>query len=99
MIGLQEFEGTSIEPPEKPLKKWKTKFEGNILTSNDFIQYFQTASPFFFTIDQAADFSDLGERWLFLVSLSTLLFFALSSSSSFFCIYLFKLCEQFSRTW
>ncbi|KAG4075561.1 hypothetical protein HA402_003386 [Bradysia odoriphaga] len=70
MIGLQEFEGTSIEPPEKPLKKWKTKFEGNILTAQDFIQYFQTASPFFFneytkmqktvTIDQAADFSDLG---------------------------------------
>lgn len=61
MIGLQEFEGTSIEPLEKPLKKWKTKFEGNNLTAQDFIQYFQTASPFFFTIDQAADFSDLGE--------------------------------------
>lgn len=64
MIGLDEYDGeqqTTSELPEKPLKEWRRKFETSNLVSSNLMQYFQAASPFFFTIDQTAEYSDLGK--------------------------------------
>lgn len=62
MIRLREFDaGQPSELPENPLKEWRGKFETSALTSSDLMQYFQTASPFFFNIDQAAEYSELGK--------------------------------------
>lgn len=64
MIGLDEYDGeqqAKSELPEKPLKEWRRKFEASNLVSSNLMQYFQTASPFFFTIDQTAEYSDLGK--------------------------------------
>lgn len=64
MIGLDEYDGeqqTTSELPEKPLKEWRRQFEAGNLVSSNLMQYFQTASPFFFTIDQTAEYSDLGK--------------------------------------
>lgn len=65
MIGsLDEYDGeqqTTSELPEKPLKEWRRKFEASNLVSSNLMQYFQAASPFFFTIDQTAEYSDLGK--------------------------------------
>lgn len=67
MIGLDEYDGdqqTTSELPEKPLKEWRRKFETSNLVSSNLMQYFQAASPFFFTIDQTAEYSDLGKSSL-----------------------------------
>lgn len=64
MFNLDEYDGeqqSKSELPEKPLKEWRRKFEAGSLVSTNFQQYFQAASPFFFTIDQTAEYSDLGE--------------------------------------
>lgn len=62
MIRLREFEaGESTELPEKPLKEWRDKFESSALTSADLMQYFQTASPFFFCIENPTQFVELGK--------------------------------------
>lgn len=64
MIGLDQYDGeqqTTSELPEKPLKEWRRKFEASNLVSSNLMQYFQAASPFFFTIDQTAEYSDLGK--------------------------------------
>lgn len=45
---------------ERPLKEWRSKFEANNLTTIDFIQYFEAASPNHFTIEQGDDNPDLG---------------------------------------
>ena len=60
MIRLREYDAPT-ELPEKPLKEWRAKFEANTLPASEFMQFFHNASPFFFTIDQAANYSDLGE--------------------------------------
>lgn len=64
MIGLREYadeQQSRRGPPEKPLKEWRRKFEAGSLVSTNLMQYFQAASPFFFTIDQTAEYSDLGK--------------------------------------
>lgn len=64
MIGLDDYDGeqqSTSELPEKPLKEWRRKFESGGLSSQNLMQYFQAASPFFFTIDQTAEYSDLGK--------------------------------------
>lgn len=67
MIGLDDYDSeqqSTKELPEKPLKEWRRKFEAGSLVSSNLIQYFQAASPFFFTIDQTAEYSDLGKfKW------------------------------------
>lgn len=54
-----------LQLPEKPIKKWRGKFEAQNLGPLDFVQYFQAASPHFFNIDQNADFSELGNQFFF----------------------------------
>lgn len=49
-----------LQLPEKPIKKWRGKFEAQSLGPLDFVQYFQAASPHFFNIDQNAEFAELG---------------------------------------
>lgn len=64
MIGLDDYDEiseTTSELPEKPLKEWRRKFEAASLEAQNLMQYFQAASPFFFTIDQTAEYSDLGK--------------------------------------
>lgn len=64
MIGLDDYDGeqqSSTELPDKPLKEWRRKFEAGSLESSNLMQYFQAASPFFFTIDQTAEYADLGK--------------------------------------
>lgn len=66
MIGLDDYDNeqqSTSELPEKPLKEWRRKFESGSLVSQNLMQYFQAASPFFFTIDQTAEYSDLGKRF------------------------------------
>lgn len=50
----------TTENVERPLKEWRSKFEANNLTTIDFIQYFEAASPNHFTIEQGDDIPDLG---------------------------------------
>lgn len=61
MIRLREFDEVPMELPEKPLKEWRSKFEAKTLVPDDLIDYFHKASPFFFNIEQSADFSKLGK--------------------------------------
>lgn len=64
MIGLDDYDSeqqSSTELPDKPLKEWRRKFEAGTLESSNLMQYFQAASPFFFTIDQTAEYADLGK--------------------------------------
>lgn len=64
MIGLDDYDSeqqSTSELPEKPLKEWRRKFEAGSLEPAIIMQYFQAASPFFFTIDQTAEYSDLGK--------------------------------------
>lgn len=66
MIGLDDYDSeqqSTTELPEKPLKEWRRKFEAGTLESSNLMQYFQAASPFFFTIDQTAEYqaADLGK--------------------------------------
>lgn len=64
MIGLNDYDTeqqSTSELPEKPLKEWRRKFEAGNLVSSNLMQYFQTASPFFITIDQTAEHTDLGK--------------------------------------
>lgn len=64
MIGLDDYDSeqqSTSELPEKPLKEWRRKFESGSLVPQNLMQYFQAASPFFFTIDQTAEYSDLGK--------------------------------------
>lgn len=60
MIRLREYDAAPMELPEKPLKEWRAKFEGNNLTAADLMQYFHVASPFFFNIEQVAEYAELG---------------------------------------
>lgn len=64
MIGLNEYDAegkTKTELPEKPLKEWRRKFEAGSLVATNVMQYFQTASPYFFSIDQTSEYPlDLG---------------------------------------
>lgn len=60
MIRLREYDDVPMELPEKPLKEWRSKFEGSNLPASDLMHYFHKASPFFFNIEQSADFSKLG---------------------------------------
>lgn len=65
MIGLDDYDSeqqSTSELPEKPLKEWRRKFEAGSLVASNLMQYFSAASPFFFTIDQTAEYSDLG-KW------------------------------------
>lgn len=65
MIGLSEYDAETpkkSELPEKPLKEWRRMFEAGNLDPSVLMQYFQTASPFFFTVDQFSEFpQELGE--------------------------------------
>lgn len=64
MIGLDDYDGeqqSTSELPEKPLKEWRRKFEAGSLVASNLMQYFSAASPFFFTIDQIAEYEELGE--------------------------------------
>lgn len=64
MIGLDEFDMNlqGSEPPETRLKTWRGKFEGNILVTKDFLQFFEATSPSYLTIDQGTDQgTDLGK--------------------------------------
>lgn len=64
MIGLDDYDSEqqpTTELPEKPLKEWRRKYESGTLASSQLMQYFSAASPFFFTIDQTAEYSDLGK--------------------------------------
>lgn len=64
MIGLDDYDSeqqSTTELPDKPLKEWRRKFEAGSLESSNLMQYFQAASPFFFTIDQTAEYADLGK--------------------------------------
>lgn len=50
------------EPPERPIKKWRTLFENKNLDHKDLIQYIQTAAPFFITCStEVKESSELGE--------------------------------------
>lgn len=63
MISLREFDDEqSSEQPKNPLKEWRQGFEVGTLTAKDLIEFFEKASPFFFTIDKTTDFSDLGKH-------------------------------------
>lgn len=65
MIGLDDYDSEqqpTSELPEKPLKEWRLKYEAGSLLAPNLMQYFSAASPFFFTIDQTAEYSDLG-KW------------------------------------
>lgn len=65
MIGLSEYDAETpkkSELPEKPLKEWRRMFEAGNLDPSDLMQYFQAASPLFFTVDQFSEFpQELGE--------------------------------------
>lgn len=66
MIAIDEYDGdqqSTSQLPDKPLKEWRRKFESGTLLSSNLMQYFSAASPFFFTIDQTAEYStiDLGK--------------------------------------
>lgn len=66
MIGLDDYDGdqqSTSQLPEKPLKEWRRRFEAGNFVSSNLMQYFQAASPFFFTIDQTPEYSniDLGK--------------------------------------
>lgn len=65
MIGLDDYDSeqqSTSELPEKPLKEWRRKYEAGTLVAPNLMQYFSAASPFFFTIDQTAEYADLGKR-------------------------------------
>lgn len=62
MISLHDYDvEQSSQMPEKPLKEWRDKFETNILMSSDLIQFFQKASPFFFSVESPTESSNLGK--------------------------------------
>lgn len=62
MIRVREYDATmAIDALEKPLKEWRTKFESNNLTSADLMQYFHVASPLYLTIEQSANYQELGK--------------------------------------
>lgn len=67
MIGLNEYDAeqqSKSELPEKPLKEWRRKFESGSLDGTNLMQYFQAASPFFFTIDQTSEYpTELGMKY------------------------------------
>lgn len=69
MIDLDDYDSEQQQStsvlPEKPLKEWRQKFEAGSLGPSHLIQYYQAASPFFFTIDQIAEYSDLGKFFIF----------------------------------
>lgn len=52
MIRLREFDQHGMPEPERPLKEWRSKFEGNILEPRDLTRFFEAASPSHFTITQ-----------------------------------------------
>lgn len=58
MIGVHEFDQS--EPPEAPLKSWRSKFEMNNLTTGDLMKFFQISAPQYFSIDQTAEYAELG---------------------------------------
>lgn len=64
MIGLDDLDGdqqqSTSELPEKPLKEWRSQFESGSLAASHLMQFFQAASPFFFTIDTTTEYADLG---------------------------------------
>lgn len=64
MIRLREYDAAPMELPEKPLKEWRAKFEGNNLHAPELMQYFHVASPFFFNIEQVAEYAELGRSFL-----------------------------------
>lgn len=64
MFRIRDFNagsGTS-QLLEKPLKEWRSKYESNSLTSADIMLFFQLTSPHFLTIDQTAEYSELGKK-------------------------------------
>lgn len=63
MIRLREYDAAPMELPEKPLKEWRAKFEGNNLNAPELMQYFHVASPFFFNIEQVAEYAELGRSY------------------------------------
>lgn len=64
MLRIRDFEAVPKAPelPEKPLKEWRAKYELNTLTSGEVMHFFQLASPHFLTIDQTAEYSELGKQ-------------------------------------
>lgn len=61
MIGVHEFDQS--EPPEAPLKSWRSKFEMNNLTTGDLMQFFQISAPQYFSIEYA-EYAELGNFFL-----------------------------------
>lgn len=61
MLSLNAMPGVE-EPPERPIKKWRTLFENKNLDHKDLIQYIQTAAPFFITCStEGKENYELGE--------------------------------------
>lgn len=62
MISLHDYDvDQSSHMPEKPLKEWRDKFEANVLGATELIQFFQKASPFFFSVENPSEYSNLGK--------------------------------------
>lgn len=62
MIRLREFDQHGMPEPERPLKEWRSKFEGNNLEPRDLTRFFEAASPSHFTITQGKETAaELGE--------------------------------------
>lgn len=93
MIDLSDLDAErTAELPAKPLKEWRDKFESNAITANDFIQYFQKASPFFLTFEKPKDYLDLGETQFFILFIENF-----DSISNFVWIILCR-SKQFQRS-
>lgn len=66
MIGLNEYDAETrqdSELPEKPIKEWRRQFESGSLEAANLMQYFQTTSPHFLTIDQTSEYSSELSKW------------------------------------
>lgn len=63
MIDVEDLDPDqpSRQMPEKPLKEWRREFEAGALHNSSLMQFFQNASPYFFTIEQVPDSNDLGK--------------------------------------
>lgn len=48
--------------PENPLKTWRAKYDNNSLTTEDFINYFHAACPFFINIKAEGEAGESDEK-------------------------------------
>lgn len=52
----------AVPDVQKELKGWKDKFDSNALTQMDLVQFFQTASPHFVSVEPRDDPMELGKN-------------------------------------